>query len=104
MGADGGGDAEFEVSLPELKAVFDDLVAFRKYLAEQIESSQQTVMRLGSDWSGDTRDAQLEFFGKLRKGLAKVDEGIADFSKSINAAHSHYNKAIKTNLSMWQGG
>ncbi|WP_272937570.1 WXG100 family type VII secretion target [Mycobacteroides saopaulense] len=67
-----------------------------------MESSQHTVMRLGSDWSGEARDAQVEFFAKLSKGMAKVDEGLAEFSRSVNDAHDHYNKAIKTNLSMWQ--
>lgn len=51
------GDAKFSVSLPVMGELFDDLVAFRRYLAEQIESFEHTVMALGSDWSGDARDA-----------------------------------------------
>lgn len=53
----GGGDAEFEVSVPQLKDVFEDLRAFRKYLAGQIQDAETTVMRLGADWSGQARDA-----------------------------------------------
>ncbi|MEC4842686.1 WXG100 family type VII secretion target [Mycobacteroides chelonae] len=99
----GGADAEFEVSVPQLKEVYDDLRAFRKYLVEQIESAETTVMRLGSDWSGQARDAQVEFFSKLAQGMAKVDEGLSEFSKSVNDAHGHYDKAIAANKSMWQG-
>ncbi|MFT9661176.1 WXG100 family type VII secretion target [Mycobacteroides abscessus subsp. abscessus] len=99
----GSGDAEFEVSVPQLKEVYEDLRAFRKYLVEQIESAETTVMRLGSDWSGQARDAQVEFFSKLAQGMAKVDEGLSEFSNSVNDAHGHYDKAIAANKSMWQG-
>lgn len=98
------GTSEFKVSFPGLKEVFEDLVTFRKFLAEQIESAEHTVMALGSDWSGQARDAQVEFFGLLRQGMAKVDEGLAEFSRSVDAAHGHYSKAIAVNKSMWEGG
>lgn len=96
-------DAKFMVSLPVMGEVFDDLVAFRRYLAGQIEAAEHTVMALGSDWSGEARDAQVEFFSKLRQGLAKVDEGLAEFSESISRSKGHYQNAISTNKSMWEG-
>lgn len=102
-GGGSGGDAEFEVSVPQLKEVFEDLRAFRKYLAGQIQDAETTVMRLGSDWSGQARDAQVEFFSQLAQGMADIDEGLAEFSKSVNSAHGHYDKAISANKSMWQG-
>lgn len=98
-----GGYAEFAVSLPELMAAYDDLRDFRKFLVDQIESAQQTVMRLGSDWSGDAHDALVEFFAKLSQGMAKVDAGLAVFADSIDHAHGQYQKAISVNLSMWHG-
>ncbi|WP_235660034.1 WXG100 family type VII secretion target [Mycobacteroides abscessus] len=91
------------MSVPQLKDVFEDLRAFRKYLAEQIEDAETTVMRLGSDWSGQARDAQVEFFSQLAQGMADIDEGLAEFSKSVNSAHGHYSKAISANKSMWPG-
>lgn len=99
----GSGDAEFQVSVPELKEVYEDLREFRRYLAAQIEDAHATVMKLGSDWSGEARDAQVEFFSKLAQGMAKVDEGLAEFSTSVNDAHGHYSTAVTTNKSMWQG-
>lgn len=97
-------DPSFAVSLPVMGEVTDDLVAFRRFLAEQIESVQHTVMALGSDWGGVARDAQLEFFSELRAGLTKVDEGLAQFRDSVAAAKGHYETAIATNKSMWEAG
>ncbi|WP_235680005.1 WXG100 family type VII secretion target [Mycobacteroides abscessus] len=91
------------MSVPQLKEVFEDLRAFRKYLAAQIQDAETTVMRLGADWSGVSRDAQVEFFRQLAQGMADIDEGLAEFSKSVNNAHGHYDKAITANKSMWQG-
>lgn len=92
------------MSLPVMGEVIDDLVEFRRYLAEQLESAEHVVMALGSDWSGQAREAQLAFFAELRRGLAKVDEGLAEFSESVSGSKGHYETAIATNKAMWEGG
>lgn len=102
-GPGSGEDAPFRVSLPVMGEVIDDLVGFRRYLAEQIESAQHVVMALGSDWSGQAREAQLQFFAELRRGMDKVDEGLAEFSESVSASKGHYETAISTNTGMWEG-
>lgn len=102
-GSGGGGDAPFRVSLPVMGEVIDDLVEFRRYLSEQIESAQHVVMALGSDWSGQAREAQLQFFAELRRGMDKVDEGLAEFSESVSRSKGHYETAISTNTGMWEG-
>ena len=106
MGTSGGSssnDAQFRVSLPVMGEVFDDLVSFRGYLAEQVETAQHVVMALGSGWSGQSREAQLAFFAELRRGMDKIDEGLAEFSESVSTSKGHYETAISTNKAMWDG-
>lgn len=95
------GKPEFSVSLPVLAGVIDDLTDFRKYLQEQIDSSTSIVMALGSDWDGDARAAQLQFFQTLATAMGEIDEGLGDFRAILQKAHDGYTNAIAVNKRMW---
>ncbi|MGJ0118566.1 WXG100 family type VII secretion target [Williamsia sp. MIQD14] len=102
MTANAGG-ADFEVQLPALPEAVDTLGRFRDSFTDMITECEHKVMALGSDWSGEARDAQVAFFRKLAEGMRTVDEGLAQFRRGVDDSHTHYSRAISTNLSMWQG-
>jgi WXG100 family type VII secretion target len=99
----GGDEAHFQVELPALLEAVDTLGRFRNEFADMIADCEQKVMALGSDWSGEARDAQVAFFRRLAEGMRRVDEGLVEFRRGISDSHTHYSNAISTNLSMWQG-
>lgn len=98
-----GDSAGFRVELPALIEAVDVLGKFRDEFTGMISDCEHTVMALGSDWSGDARDAQLAFFRRLADGMRTVDEGLHEFRTGIQDAHDGYKRALDANTAMWGG-
>ncbi|WP_205877923.1 WXG100 family type VII secretion target [Mycobacterium camsae] len=95
----GSNDDAFTVDLEALDALIEHLARFTSGADSAVGHVDAFVSQM--PWEGATEQAHKRWHALWRLGVGELQEGLRKIREGAKVAHTNYNGAVNTNVTMW---